>query len=247
MQFLEIDDVHKDFGGVHALAGVSMQVDEASVLGLIGPNGSGKSTLLNVIAGFYKPTRGAVKFRGDRIDGHPPHRIVQLGIAKTHQIPQPFLDMTARENLAVSVMYGVTRVRNVNRGLEEADRILSYLGMSRRADVPTSNLTVQEKKRLELGKALATGAKILLLDEIFAGLSTSELSESMDLFSKLQKELGFTAVVVEHVMRAVLGLSNRVVVLVEGRKIVEGSPDEIVRDNRVIEAYVGTRSDVIRT
>ena len=246
MPILETDQIHKDFGGVRALAGVSIGVEEGSILGLIGPNGSGKSTLLNVMAGFYRPTSGTVKFRGSRIDGFPPHKIVRLGIAKTHQVPRPFLEMTLKENLAISAMNGAKGTRSVDQGLEEAERVLGYLGLSQRKDVLANSLTVQEKKQLELGRALATGAKVLLLDEIFAGLSPEELTESMRVFSKLHQELGFTAIVVEHVMKAVVGLSSHVVVLEEGRDIVEGTPDEVLRDERVIRAYLGAKSDAIR-
>ena len=246
MPILQTEEVSKDFGGVHALSGVSIDVEEGRIMGLIGPNGSGKSTLLNLIAGFYRPTRGRIRFRGSRIDGLPPHRIVRLGIAKTHQVPRPFLDMTVRENLAVSAMHGTLGSRNVAGGLEEADRILGYVDMGTRKNTLAGSLTVQEKKRLELGRALATGASVLLLDEVFSGLSPEELTGSIDLFSRLHRELKFTALVVEHVMKAVMSLSSQVVVLEEGRKIVEGSPSEVLHDEKVIKAYLGARSGAVR-
>jgi branched-chain amino acid transport system ATP-binding protein len=244
MPRLEVETVSKNFGGVRALREVSLGLDESGVLGLIGPNGSGKSTLLNIIAGLQKPTSGIVRLDGRRIDGLRADRAVAVGVAKTHQIPKPFQNMTTRENVAVAVLYGRHRVSSPRAALEEADRTLSLVGMAPRKDVPDGSLTAQEKKRLELARDLATGANVLLLDEVFAGLSAEELGESIQLFRKLHGELSFSALVVEHVMRAVLNLSERVVVLEEGRVIAEGSPGEIVHDEKVVQAYLGSKSNV---
>ena len=241
MPKVEVMDVCKNFGGVQALRGVSLALEESSVLGLIGPNGSGKSTLLNIISGLEKPTAGTVKLDGVKISGLRADRVVRLGVAKTHQIPKPFVNMEVRENVAVAALYG-GRVRSVGHALEEADRTLGLVGMEQKKDVQAGSLTAQEKKRLELAKALATGAKVLLLDEVFAGLSPDELKDSVELFKRLQGELGFSALVVEHVMRAVLNVSHRVVVLEEGKVIAEGSPEQIVHDEKVVQAYLGSKS-----
>ena len=236
---LSVAEVRKDFGGVHALRGVSLSVAEGRIVGLIGPNGSGKTTLLNVIAGVEKPTAGTVTLDGRRIDNMPAHRVVELGIAKTHQIPKPFLGLTTRDNVGVAVLYGSRQDRDVARAFDEANWVLRLVGLEPHAETLAANLTVQDRKRLELARVIATGSRILLLDEVFAGLSPDELREAMGLFTRLQKEIGFGALVVEHVMRAVLTLSDRVIVIDEGRKIAEGPPQAVVREPTVIEAYLG--------
>jgi len=235
---LMAEAVVKKFGGVTALGGVSLALDEGAVLGLIGPNGSGKTTLLNVLSGTVRPTSGRVFLDGQRIDRLPAYRVVRAGVAKTHQIPKPFPGMTVRENVATATTFGAAP-REGARIRDEVGRALRLVELEARADVPASALTVQEKKRLEFARALATGARFLLLDEIFAGLSVEEVRASVEVFRRVQAEVGFGAVVVEHVMRAVLGVAHRVLVLEEGRAIAEGTPQEVVRNPAVVEAYLG--------
>ena len=232
-------ELERNFGGVQALRGLSLILEEGQILGLIGPNGSGKTTLLNVLSGSLRPTSGTVFLGGERIDRWPTSRIVAAGISKTHQIPRPFATMTTLENVTVAAMYGRGTRRRLGDARDEAVRILGMVGLERRKELLASALTVQEKKTLEFARAIATGARFVLLDEIFAGLTPEELREAMDVFSAVHKELGFGALIVEHVMQAVLTLAERVVVIEEGRKIAEGPAWEIVRNPAVIEAYLG--------
>ena len=240
MPILVAEDISKNFGGVQALRGISFSLEENNVLGLIGPNGSGKTTLLNVIAGVYKPTAGKVFFAGKRIDGLPADSVSQIGVVKTHQIPKPFLDMSVEENVATAVLFGVKRERQVAKSLQHADEVIELLEIASRKYTLARNLTVQEKKRLELARAIATGAKVILLDEVFSGLSEEELRGMIANFKDVRKELGLTIIVVEHVLKAVMGLAERVMVLHEGIKLADGEQKEVMKDAQVIQAYLGT-------
>jgi len=237
---LQVENVTKRFGGLVALSNVSFEVYEGEILGLIGPNGAGKTTMFNVITGVYKPDEGRVIFMGTDITGWKPHKIARKGIARTHQIVKPFGDLTVLENTMVGAMFG-TRYKEV--GEEEARRIaeevLEFVGLADKKDLPARVLNVQEKKRLELARALAEEPKLLLLDEVLAGLTPSEVERMLGLLRQIRKEKGITMVMIEHVMHAVMNLADRIVVLHFGRKLAEGTPEEVANNPEVIAAYLG--------
>jgi branched-chain amino acid transport system ATP-binding protein len=239
--FLCIDDVSMRFGGLQALAGVSFDVSEGSVVGLIGPNGSGKTTLLNVLSGVLRPSGGAVRFRGRRIADVPAYDVCKLGIARTFQIVKPFANLTVRENVAVGAMYGREgRKRRTRGAFARASELLEVVGLARVADRAASELTIPDRKRLEVAKALALDPDVLLLDEVMAGLNASEVDEALHLLRDLVAR-GVTLIVVEHLMKAIVSISTTIVVLAEGRKIAQGAPGDVLSSPAVIEAYLGTR------
>jgi branched-chain amino acid transport system ATP-binding protein len=239
--FLSIEDVSMRFGGLQALAEVSFQVSQGSVVGLIGPNGSGKTTLMNVLSGVLRPSAGAVRFRGKRIADVPTHDVCKLGIARTFQIVKPFANLSVRENVAVGAMYGREgRKRHARDAFARAGELLEVVGLARVADRPASDLTIPDRKRLEVAKALALDPDVLLLDEVMAGLNASEVDEALHLLRALSAR-GITLIVVEHLMKAIMSVSTTIVVLAEGRKIAEGAPLEVTSSPAVIEAYLGTR------
>jgi len=239
MRLLEAENVSKHFGGVAALRGVSFHVDEGEIVGLIGPNGAGKTTLFNVICCVYPPDSGIVKFKGAKITGLRPHQICRKGIARTFQISRSFVNMSVRENIMIGSLFGKESQGSLRIAGEEATQLMEFTGLIGKADTPAGSLISADVRRLELARALAAKPEILLLDEVMAGLNPSEVAEAMKLIQRLRDEMGITIFMVEHIMKSVMGISDRIVVLESGQQIAEGTPKEISENPAVIEAYLG--------
>jgi branched-chain amino acid transport system ATP-binding protein len=230
----------KHFGGAPALRDVSFGVGTGEILGLIGPNGAGKTTLLNLISGVLRPSGGRIRFRGRDITGMPPHAIARLGIARVLQTPRPFLSMTVLENVTVGALFGGRGRRATSTALEQAEFILQFMGLHDKRNLPVGRLNLQEKKMVELARALAMRPEVTLIDEAMSGLNPAEIEGSMRLIRRVRDEFGVTVIWVEHVMKAIMGVAERVMVLDFGQLIAVGSPGEVARDERVVGAYLGT-------
>lgn len=238
MLILAGENLSKSFGGVVALRNVEFILNEGEILGLIGPNGSGKTTLFNLIAGFMKPDAGKVRFKSKDITNAKPHTICQIGIARTFQIVKPFAHLTTLQNVMVGRIYGRNPAQNMRQARKESEEILKYIGLSGKEVIAAHNLTLADRKRLELARALATKPEVLLLDEMVGGLNPTETQDAMWLIKRI-RDSGITIILVEHVMRAVMGISDRIMVLNVGEKIAEGTPQQIVSNKQVIEVYLG--------
>jgi len=232
---LEIKGVSKSFGGIQALRNLDLTVSRGSIIGIIGPNGAGKTTLFNVITGHYKPDSGTIKFKGENVVGLPPYRICQKGLSRTYQIPRLFPELTIVENVMVASW---SNAKNLDEALARANAVLDFVKFSGPRNALAKQVAVADAKRIELAKALATEPELLLLDETMAGLNPIETKEAINIIKEVS-DRGVTVVLIEHVLRVVMSVCQYVYVLHEGRKLAEGSPQEIVNNHDVINAYLG--------
>ncbi|MGB7102937.1 MAG: ABC transporter ATP-binding protein [Xanthobacteraceae bacterium] len=242
MTLLSVDAVVKSFAGVVALDNVSFAIDEGELVGIMGANGAGKTTLFSVIAGNLRANDGAIRFDGRRIDGLRPDQISQRGIARTFQIVRPFGNMTVLENVTLGVLFGRRRERSAAAAAAKAKEIIDRLGLSERADLLAKHLTLAGRKRLEIARSLATEPRLLLLDEVLAGLTPTEAAAAAAIVRDVHASERLTILMIEHVTRALMALSQRIIVLHHGQKIAEGTPSEVARDPRTVSVYLGTAS-----
>lgn len=236
---LEVSNLTKHFGGLTAVSSLDLHIAQGEILALIGPNGAGKSTVFNLVAGVFAPSEGTIRFDGQDIQGQKPWDLARLGLARTFQIVKPFGSKTVLYNVMVGAFL---RTNSTQKAKEIADEVLVTLQLDHTRDMLAANLTIADRKRLEIAKALATNPKLLLLDEVMAGLRPTEVDDMIGIIRGL-RDRGVTVFVIEHIMRAVMALSDRVVVIQFGQKIAEGSPEAVTKDENVIKAYLGGEYD----
>ena len=239
IMFLQLINVGRSFGGLQAVNAVDLTVEKGEILGLMGANGAGKTTLFNLIAGNLKPTTGEIWLEGKRTDGLRADQINRMGVGRAFQIVRPFSGLTVLENVVIGSLFGRGHEQSITRAQNIAKEILDQVGIIERADDKAGTLTLAGRKKLEIARSLATQPSLLLLDEVMAGLTPVEVSEALETVSKLHREQGLTIIVIEHVMRALMHLSERLVVLHHGSKIAEGTPKEISENKVVNEVYFG--------
>jgi branched-chain amino acid transport system ATP-binding protein len=238
---LEVEDLGVRFGGVQALRGVTFRLAPGRITGIMGPNGAGKTTLFNLVTGVHRASAGKIRFGGTELQGLKPSRICRTGIARTFQSGRPFANLTAKENVLVGFYYGSERQWGRAAAEREADRILDFVGMARQADRPVASLNLMERKIVELARALATRPKLLLLDELLAGLNPLDLDPAISIIRRIRDELGVTVLWIEHIMQVLMKTCEHLIVLHHGEKLAEGAPAQVAADRIVADAYFGKR------
>lgn len=237
---LEVKHLEKKFDGLIVSKDINLTVDQGEIIGVIGPNGAGKTTLFAQISGFLKPDSGGIYFRGENIVGLKPHQICERGLTRTFQVVQPFEHLTVIDNVMIGAL---VRTKGTREAVKEAEKILDFVGMSNKKDLPISSMTLADRKRIEVAKALATAPKLILLDEVMAGLTPTESKETVELIQKINAQ-GITVVLIEHVISAVVKLAERVIVINHGEKIADGDAKTVFENKEVIRAYFGEGRNV---
>jgi branched-chain amino acid transport system ATP-binding protein len=238
MRILDGEGVRKNFGGLAAVAGVDFCINQGEIVGLIGPNGAGKTTIFNLISGALIPSSGQIRFKGESITGLKPHQICKRGVARTFQSAKLFADMTVINNVLVWSLFGKSARTPVADAEMEAREALAFVGLSEKEELPAKDLGIAAQKRLEIARALATKPQVLLLDEVMAGLNPTEVTQAIELIKQIWNK-GISVLMIEHVMKAVMGMADRIIVLHHGEKLAEGTPEAIAKNRKVVEVYLG--------
>lgn len=238
--FLKCSNVSKSFGGLNALNGINLAIEREEIVGLIGANGAGKTTFFNVISGYFKNSfSGAVEFKNVLLNKFSPHKICRMGIARTFQVVKPFNDFTVCENVSIGLLFGNHRYRNLSEAKDKASELLEFSGLAEKMEHKARELTLADRKRLEITRAIATSPELLLLDEMLSGLNPSEINEAIRLIFRIRNTMNITIFLIEHVMKAVMEICDKIVVLDYGMKIAEGTASEVSTNENVIKAYLG--------